>query len=102
MIFFGCLIGIIIALAPRLVLILGWIFSPRWDLVWQGNWLLPLVGIIFAPYTTVMYLLAYTPPAGITGWDWLWIVMGVLLDIIKWSWIANNRRGIPGYPQESY
>jgi len=49
-----------------------------------------------------MYLLAYTPSAGITGWDWLWIVMGVLLDIIKWSWIANNRRGIPGYPQESY
>ncbi len=44
MIFIGCLIGIVIALAPRLVLILGWIFSPRWDLVWQGNWLFPVGG----------------------------------------------------------
>lgn len=45
-----------------------------------------------------MYLLSYSP-AGIQGWDWMWIGMGLLLDIMKWVQIANNRRGIPGYPQ---
>ena len=27
------------------------------------------------------------------------IGLGLLLDIMKWAQIANNRRGIPGYPQ---
>jgi hypothetical protein len=102
MLLFGCLIGIAIALAPRVVLILAAIFSDRWDLVWQGNWFWPLLGIIFAPYTTVMYMLSWNPVTGITGFDWFWIILGVMLDIMKWAQIANNRRGIPGYPQEAY
>lgn len=102
MLIFGCLLATFVAFAPRLVLILAWIFSNRWDLVWQGNWFWPLLGIVFAPYTTVMFMLAYTPPIGITGWDWMWIGLGVLLDIMKWSQVANNRRSVPGYPQESY
>ena len=75
-------------------------FSERWDLVWQGTWLVPLLGIIFLPYTTVMYMLTVTPGVGILGWDWMWIALGVLLDVWKWAGIAQNRRQVPGYPQE--
>jgi len=99
MLLFGCLIGLAIAFAPRIMLILAWLFGSRWDEVWQGNWLLPLLGIIFLPYTTVMYLLVWSSVTGISGWDWIWIILGVVLDISKWAQIANNRRGIPGYPQ---
>jgi hypothetical protein len=84
------------------VLILAWIFGNRWDVVWGGNWFWPLLGIILAPYTTIMYLLVWSPGLGIYGWDWMWIGMGVLLDIMKWAQIANNRRGIPGYPETAY
>ena len=101
MLLFGCFIAFFIAFAPRLVLILAWIFSARWDVVWQ-TWLWPLLGIIFLPYTTVMYMLAYNPVTGIAGWDWMWIGLGVLLDLMKWGQIANSRKGIPGYPQEAY
>jgi hypothetical protein len=94
----GCLLAFAAAFAPRVVLILAWIFSARWDVVWRGDWLVPLLGIVFLPYTTIMYLLVYTP-TGIQGWEWMWIGLGVLLDIMKWSQIANNRKGIPGYPQ---
>ena len=38
MILLGCLVAIAIAFAPRIMLILAWIFSDRWDVVWQGNW----------------------------------------------------------------
>ncbi len=98
----GCLLAMGAAFAPRVVLILAWIFSQRWDVVWRGNWFWPLLGIILAPYTTIMYLLAWSPGLGISGWDWMWIGMGVLLDIMKWAQIANNRRGIPGYPEAAY
>ena len=98
----GCLFAMALAFAPRVVLILAWIFGKRWDLVWAGNWFWPLLGIIFAPYTTVMYLLSWSPGLGIYGWDWMWIGLGVMLDIMKWAQIAQNRRGIPGYPETAY
>ena len=101
MLLVGCAIAFLVALAPRVVLILAAIFSERWDVVWGGNWLWPLLGIIFAPYTTVMYMLSWNPVTGISGFDWFWIVLGVILDVMKWAQIANNRRGIPGYPQAS-
>ncbi len=100
MILFGCLFAFALAAAPRVVLILAWIFSNRWQIVWQGNWFLPALGIIFLPYTTVMYMLSWSP-AGIHGWDWMWILLGVFMDLMKWSQIAANRKSIPGYPQQA-
>ncbi len=98
MILFGCLLAFAMSVAPRLVLLLAWIFSDRWQVVWKGGWLMPLLGIVFLPYTTIMYMLVYSP-AGIQGWDWLWIGLGVVLDVMKWSQIAANRKAIPGYPE---
>jgi hypothetical protein len=74
---------------------LAWIFGRRWELVWQGNWIVPLLGIIALPYTTIMYMLVWSP-TGLHGFDWMWLFLGVLLDIMKWSQIARNREGIPG------
>jgi hypothetical protein len=97
MIIFGCLLAFAIAAAPRLVLILAWIFSDRWALVWD-TWFWPLLGIIFLPYTTVMYMLS-VGPTGINGWDWMWIALGLLLDVMKWQQIAANRNNVPGMAQ---
>ena len=95
MLLFGCLLAIGASVAPRLILILSWIFGRRWDLVWDGNWIVPLLGIIALPYTTIMYLLVWSP-AGLHGFDWVWLLMGLMLDVMKWSQIARNREGIPG------
>lgn len=97
MILFGCLMAFAIAAAPRLVLILAWIFSDRWAQVWD-SWFWPLLGIIFLPYTTVMYMLA-VGPTGIVGWDWMWIALGLLLDVMKWQQVAANRNSVPGMTQ---
>jgi hypothetical protein len=56
-----------------------------------------LLGIIFLPYTTVMYMLVYTP-TGIEGWDWMWIILGLLLDVMKWVQVYTNRNRVPGDP----
>jgi hypothetical protein len=42
-----------------------------------------------------MYMLVWSP-AGLHGFDWVWLLLGVMLDIMKWSQIARNREGIPG------
>ena len=57
------------------------------------------MGIILLPYTTIMYILVWSP-SGLSGFDWVWLGLGVLLDIMKWGQIARNRQGIP-YMQET-
>jgi len=97
MILLGCLLALGFAVAPRAMLILAWIFSDRWANVWGTDWFVPLLGIIFLPYTTIMFMLVWRP-TGIDGWDWLWIVLGVILDVMHWGQVAQNRRNVPGYP----
>ena len=91
----ACLLAFGFATAPRLFLIIAWIFNPlRWNIVW-GSWLWPLLGIIFLPYTTVMYMLSWTAPGGVTGWGWMWVIMGVMLDMMQWGAVYERRQQIP-------
>jgi hypothetical protein len=96
MILLALLLALGLAFAPRAMLILAWIFADRWPVVWGGDFLVPLIGIIVAPYTTIMYFLSWDP-AGIQGTDWLWILLGVFLDVVHWVQVANNRKSVPGY-----
>lgn len=92
----ACLLAFGISVAPRFFLIIAWIFnSPRWYVVWGGSWILPLLGIIFLPYTTVMWMLSWSAPNGVTGWSWMWVFLGLLLDFVQWGSIYERRREIP-------
>jgi hypothetical protein len=96
----GCLLAMTAAFAPRVVLVLMWIFGWRVSAAFN-NFLVPLLGLIFLPYTTIMYVLVWSPAAGVAGWDWVWVLLGVALDIMKWGQIANKRKQVPGYPSAS-
>jgi hypothetical protein len=102
MILLGCLLAYTAAVAPRFLLILAWIFSDRWPIVWQGEWLPPLLGIIFLPYTTIMYLLTWTLVGGIEGWDWMWILLGLFLDAMKWTQMWTHRHEATAQARQYY
>ncbi len=93
-----CLFGLLGAFFPRLGTILIWLARPRLvNAAFGGGWLIPVLGIIFLPFTTLMYVFMWGP-AGLIGWDWFWLVMAVLIDISHWSSIVfQNRQRIPGY-----
>ena len=38
-----------------------------------GSWFWPILGIIFLPFTTLMYVLLWTPVNGVGGFDWVWL-----------------------------
>jgi len=87
----GCLFALIGGLFPRLALLILWIARPaRIDAAFD-TWLLPLLGIIFLPFATLIYVLLYTPGRGVTGWDWFWVALAALLDIGHWGAGASQR-----------
>jgi len=58
----------------------------------------PILGIIFLPFTTLMYVLVYNPLVGVTGWGWFWVILGLVLDISSYTSSAyTNRNRMPGY-----
>jgi len=93
----GCLFALGAAFFPRLAVLFVWLFTPLVDrafsmVIW------PILGIIFLPFTTLMYVLVYNPVVGVTGWGWLWVIVGLLLDISSYGGSAySNRNRMPGY-----
>jgi hypothetical protein len=93
----GCLFALAAAAAPRLALLFIWLFTPLVNRAFQSLFLLPLLGIIFLPFSTLMYVLFWVPPVGVTGWGWLWVGLGLLLDISTYANGAySNRSRIAG------
>ena len=96
----ACLLAFGFATAPRLFLLLAWIVNPIWwQVVWSKwanpSWLWPLLGIIFLPYTTIMYMLSWNLQDGISGFAWIWVIMGVILDLMQWGSAYERRQEIP-------
>jgi hypothetical protein len=88
----GCLIFLLAAFAPRIALLLVWIFTPYVTRAFHGGFIWPFLGIIFLPFTTLIYSLVYVPGIGVHGVRWLWVVLGVLLDIFWHSGGARRAR----------
>ena len=70
----------------RLALLFVWVLTPLVNRAFHGGWLLPLLGILFLPLTTLVYVLVYAlSGSGVTGWGWLWVVLAFLLDLGVYS-----------------
>jgi hypothetical protein len=87
----GCLFALFAGIFPRLALFIVWLLRPNLVDAAFTTWVLPVLGIIFLPFTTLIYVFLYTPGRGLTGWEWFWIAICVLLDIAHWGSAARRR-----------
>ena len=93
----GCLLVLLMAVSPRLVVLLFWLARPlQFDAAFGGP-ILPLLGIVFLPFTTLMYVLVYTPGVGLAGSDWIWVGLALLADIAHTTSVATDRRYQSGW-----
>ncbi|HJS19798.1 MAG TPA: hypothetical protein VJ785_13710 [Anaerolineales bacterium] len=93
-----CLFALFAGFFPRLGTLFIWIARPNlFSAAFGGSWLWPILGIIFLPFTTLMYVILWSPGIGLTAYDWFWLILAVVLDIMHFSSTAYyNRDRLPG------
>jgi hypothetical protein len=77
----GCLFLLISLLSPRLGIIFLWAFTNYVIPRSFDTWIWPLLGLIFLPWTTLLYILVAAPAGGISFWGWLFVAIGLVMDL---------------------
>ena len=95
----GCLTAVVSSFS-RIMLLFAWIARPVLMDATFGTFIIPCLGFIFLPFTTLMYVFLKQGVGTIQGLDWLWLFLAVVLDIASVAGAgAANRNRIPaGYP----
>ena len=79
-----CFFTSLVLFGPRLAALIWWLIWPvSWNLAFN-SWIWAILGIIFLPWTTLMYVLVYGAN-GMVGLDWLWVGLGLLADIVSYG-----------------
>ena len=75
-----CAIAVLGLLGPRALILFWWLVDPnRWSLVFDG-FLLPALGFVFLPWTTIAYVLFWTV-GGLDLIGWVVVALAFVLDI---------------------
>ena len=79
-----CIFSLVLLGASRLAGVLWWMFDPnRWALTFASfpgmYWIWPALGILFLPWTTLMYVIVY--PGGISIINLIFLALALVVDI---------------------
>ena len=93
-----CLLALFAAFFPRVALLIVWLARPIFITNAFGNsFLVPVLGIIFLPFTTLFYVLFYRAGVGVAGWEWVWIGIAFLIDLSHWFGTYTQRSAAARY-----
>jgi hypothetical protein len=87
----GCLFILLTMLSPRLGIVVVWALTNYVSRAFD-TWFWPLLGLIFLPWTTLIYILVAAPAGGITFWGWLMVGLGLLSDVAAHAQAYTNRQ----------
>jgi hypothetical protein len=71
-------------IGPRAALLLWWLFGDRVDAAFD-TWIWPLLGLLFLPWTTLAYVIVWSPVVGVDGEEWIVVALGFVADVVTYS-----------------
>jgi hypothetical protein len=86
-----CLLTLGVLLFPRVILVLMWLFSNILDRAYHGL-IIPLLGFIFLPVTTIVYAWLVSSGLAIEGFNLIILILAVLIDAGSHGGGANYYR----------
>jgi hypothetical protein len=85
-----CFFTTLLMLGPRFAVLIWWFIRPvYYTRVFNNSWFWPILGVIFLPWTTLMYLIL---GGTIVGFDWLWLGLALLADLGSYGGGAYGNR----------
>ena len=93
----GCLTALVSG-GSRFLLLIYWISRPvQWNAAFS-TFIIPCLGFIILPFTTLVYVWLVQGAGGIQGLDWLWLILAVVIDVFSTASAGYaNRNRMPGY-----
>lgn len=88
---FMCLFLFLFILGPRIGILVFWLFSPEYFRLTFGSFVLPLLGMIFLPWTTFMLIVSVISEIGLIGW--FFVFLGFVADVVSYVGIHLSNRG---------
>lgn len=88
-----CFFTALLLAGPRLGILIWYIFSPIYVNAAFDHFIWGLLGWIFLPWTTLMYIAIY--PGGIVGFDWLLLGLGIFTDMAGYFGGYRERARVP-------
>ncbi|NIM95167.1 MAG: hypothetical protein GTO18_15835 [Anaerolineales bacterium] len=91
-----CFFTALFAFGPRLAVLIWWLVNPIYvNAAVDNSWILAILGWIFLPWTLIMFLIV--APGGIMGFDWIWLALGLIIDLGSYGGGAYGNRSRLGY-----
>ena len=93
-----CAIAVLGLIGPRALVAFWWLVDPaRWTLVFGNSALIPALGFLFLPWTTLMYVLFWAA-GGLDFLGWLFVAVAFVADIGTYGGGAfGNKEKVSSY-----
>lgn len=88
-----CFITALFFAGPRLAILVWYLISPIYVNGAFDHFIWGFLGWLFLPWTTLMYIAIY--PGGITGFDWIFLGLGVFADIFSYLGGYREQARVP-------
>ena len=96
-----CFFTTLLFFGPRLAFLIYWLIPVgrlKVNAAFQTfnlPWLVGILGLVFAPWTTLMFVIVFP----LNAWDWLWMGLAIGADIASYVGGYHKRSSVPYYPE---
>jgi hypothetical protein len=87
-----CFVLVLGFLGPRFAFLWVWLATARVELAFSGSFWVPLLGMIFLPWTALTYVFAWAPGQGVSALGWACVALAFVLDLATYFGRAAQQR----------
>jgi len=87
-----CFVLVLGFLGPRFAFLWVWLATARVELAFGGNFWVPLLGVIFLPWTVLTYVFAWAPGQGVSALGWAFVALAFAIDLATYFGRAAQQR----------
>jgi hypothetical protein len=87
----GCLFALFAGFFPRVALVIVWVATDLVDRAFD-TFIIPLLGLIFLPFTTLIYAVAWAPGVHLGNGRWIWVAVAFVIELFGYRGTARSNR----------